>query len=257
MKIYRFRLDDEILHGVLDGETLHPLRGPLFGAHEIEDRAVPLGGVTVLAPVLPSKIVAVGLNYRDHAAERGHPLPDEPLLFIKPSTAVIGPHEMIIYPKMSKRVDYEGELACVIGRQASHLTEADRVEDYILGYTCFNDVTARDLQAKDKQFTRAKSFDTFAAIGPCIVTGLDPSDLAIKTFLNGKLRQSSRTKNLIFPVPFLVRFISNIMTLLPGDVITTGTPAGIGPMHPGDVVDVQIEGIGTLSNQVLRVSESV
>jgi 2-keto-4-pentenoate hydratase/2-oxohepta-3-ene-1,7-dioic acid hydratase in catechol pathway len=257
MKIYRFRLDDEIYHGVLDGEALHPLRGPLFGAHEIENRSVPIGGVTVLAPVLPSKIVAVGLNYRDHAAERGNPLPEEPLLFIKPSTAVIGPHEMIIYPKMSKRVDYEGELACVIGRQASYLTEADRVEDYILGYTCFNDVTARDLQDKDKQFTRAKSFDTFAAIGPCIVTGLDPSDLAIKTFLNGKLRQSSRTKNLIFPVPFLVRFISNIMTLLPGDVITTGTPAGIGPMHPGDGVDIQIEGIGTLSNRVLRVSESV
>jgi 2-keto-4-pentenoate hydratase/2-oxohepta-3-ene-1,7-dioic acid hydratase in catechol pathway len=242
---------------VLVGESLHPIRGSLFGDYTIEDRSIPLGSVAVLAPVLPSKIVAVGLNYRDHAAERGNPLPDEPLLFLKPSTAVIGPHDMIVYPRMSQRIDYEGELACVIGRTAARLTEADRAEDYILGYTCFNDVTARDLQDKDKQFTRAKSFDTFAAIGPCIVTDLDPSDLAVKTFLNGKLRQSSNTRNLIFPVPFLVRFISAIMTLLPGDVITTGTPAGIGPMHPGDAVDVQIEGIGTLSNRVLKVSETL
>ncbi|MGD0783226.1 MAG: fumarylacetoacetate hydrolase family protein [Candidatus Aminicenantales bacterium] len=257
MKIYRFRLDEEISYGVLDGESLHPLRGPLFGDHTVGDRSIPLGRVTVLAPVLPSKIVAVGLNYRDHAAERGNPLPEEPLLFIKPSTAVIGPHEPIIYPAMSKRVDYEGELACVIGRTAARLTGADPVKDYILGYTCFNDVTARDLQDRDKQFTRAKSFDTFAAIGPCIAAGLDPSNLDIKTFLNGKLRQSSNTRNLIFAVPFLVRFISAVMTLLPGDVITTGTPAGIGPMHPGDSVDVQIEGIGTLSNRVLKVSETL
>jgi 2-keto-4-pentenoate hydratase/2-oxohepta-3-ene-1,7-dioic acid hydratase in catechol pathway len=257
MKIFRFSHDDEIQYGVLREENLHPIRGSIFEAFEVEDRAVPLGRVTVLAPVLPSKIVAVGLNYRDHAAERGHPLPAEPLLFLKPSTAVIGPHDMIIYPRMSRRVDYEGELACVIKARASGLSEADRVEDYILGYTCFNDVTARDLQDRDRQFTRAKSFDTFAAIGPCIATDVDPSGVDIKTFLNGKLRQSSNTKNLIFSVPVLLRFISSIMTLLPGDVITTGTPAGIGPMHPGDRVDVQIEGIGTLSNQVLKVSESV
>lgn len=257
MKIYRFRLDDEIHHGVLEGESLHPLSGPLLGDYAVGDRAIPLSRVTVLAPILPSKIVAVGLNYRDHAAERGNPLPEEPLLFIKPSTAVIGPHDMIVYPAMSKRVDYEGELACVIGRKAARLSESDRAEDYILGYTCFNDVTARDLQDKDKQFTRAKSFDTFAAIGPCIAAGLDPSNLDIKTFLNGKLCQSSNTRNLIFPVPFLVRFISNIMTLLPGDVITTGTPAGIGPMHPGDTIDVQIEGIGTLSNRVRKAGETL
>jgi len=257
MKIYRFRRDGEILYGVLQEENLHPIRGSIFGFFEVEDKAVPIGDVTILAPVLPSKVVAVGLNYRDHAAERGHPIPDEPLLFLKPSTAVIGPHDAIVYPRMSKRVDYEGELACVIGRTAARLTESDRVEDYILGYTCFNDVTARDLQDKDKQFTRAKSFDTFAAIGPCIAVGIDPSALDIKTFLNGRLHQSSNTKHLIFPVPGLVRFISQIMTLLPGDVVTTGTPAGIGPMHPGDRVDVQIEGIGTLSNQVLKISESV
>jgi len=171
MKIFRFRLEDEVLHGVLDGEVLHPLSGPLFGDYVIADRSIALSRVTLLAPVLPSKIVAVGLNYRDHAAERGNALPEEPLLFIKPSTAVIGPHDLISYPAMSKRVDYEGELACVIGRTAYRLTEADRAEDYVLGYTCFNDVTARDLQDKDKQFTRAKSFDTFAAIGPCIAVG--------------------------------------------------------------------------------------
>jgi 2-keto-4-pentenoate hydratase/2-oxohepta-3-ene-1,7-dioic acid hydratase in catechol pathway len=156
---------------------------------------------------------------------------------------------------MSKRVDFEGELAVVIRKRASLLADDESVEPYILGYTCFNDVTARDLQDKDKQFTRAKSFDTFAALGPCIVTDLDPSALDIKTYLNGKLHQSSNTRNLIFSVPFLVRFISNIMTLLPGDVITTGTPSGIGPMVPGDAVEIHIEGIGVLANRVLRVRE--
>jgi 2-keto-4-pentenoate hydratase/2-oxohepta-3-ene-1,7-dioic acid hydratase in catechol pathway len=180
-------------------------------------------------------------------------LPEEPLLFLKPSTAVIGPGDMIVYPDASSRVDFEGELAVVIGKRAYRLGNDARVDDFVLGYTCLNDVTARDLQEKDKQFTRAKSFDTFAAVGPCIVTNLDPSRLEIKTFLNGKLRQSSNTRHLIFPVPFLVRFISNIMTLLPGDIISTGTPAGVGPMQPGDRVDIQIEGIGTLSNQVLRI----
>ncbi len=254
MKIFRFRAGQDVHYGVLRDERLHFVRGSIFEDFEVEDRSVALGEVTVLAPVLPSKIVAVGLNYRDHAAERGQALPDEPLLFLKPSTAVIGPHDMIVYPRMSRRVDYEGELACVIKKKVSGLGPEDPVEDFLLGYTAFNDVTARDLQDKDRQFTRAKSFDTFAAIGPCIVAGLDPSNLAVKTFLNGKLRQSSNTKQLIFPVPFLVRFISQVMTLLPGDVITTGTPAGIGPMHPGDRVDVQIEGIGTLSNQVLKIS---
>ena len=154
---------------------------------------------------------------------------------------------------MAKRVDHEGELALVIRKKAHLLTNEADVQGHILGYTCFNDVTARDLQDKDVQFTRAKSFDTFAAIGPCIVTDVDESDLKLKTFLNGKLRQSSSTKNLIFPIPFLVRYISNIMTLIPGDVITTGTPAGIGPMMAGDRVDVQIEGIGTLSNTVMKI----
>jgi 2-keto-4-pentenoate hydratase/2-oxohepta-3-ene-1,7-dioic acid hydratase in catechol pathway len=154
---------------------------------------------------------------------------------------------------MSKRIDYEGELAVIIKKEASQLQESDDVNRYILGYTCFNDVTARDLQDKDIQFTRAKSFDTFASLGPCIATDIDPSHVKLKTFLNGKLRQSGYTKNLIFSVPYLVRFVSQIMTLFPGDVITTGTPAGVGPMKAGDRVDIQIEGIGTLSNTVMKV----
>ena len=196
--------------------------------------------------------MGVGRNYREHSREMGEPVPPEPLLFLKPPTAVIGPNGIIIYPRSSRRVDYEGELAVVIKKEARNLGEADDPGDYILGYTCINDVTARDLQAKDVQFTRSKSFDTFAPLGPCVATGLDHSNLTVKTFLNGRLRQSSSTRQLIFPVPFLVRFISGVMTLCPGDIIATGTPAGIGPMEPGDRVDVQIEGIGTLSNTVMR-----
>ena len=255
MKIYRFAHKGEIAYGVLREENLALVHGSLFGDFVVGPETLPIGEVSLLPPAEPSKIVAVGVNYRDHALERGRSLPEEPLLFLKPPSAVIGPNDIILYPKMSKRVDYEGELALVIKKTAKNLDDRAPVEDHILGYTCFNDVTARDLQDKDVQFTRAKSFDTFAAIGPCLVTGLDPADVKIKTFLNGKLRQSSSTKNLIFPVPFLVRHISRIMTLYPGDVITTGTPAGIGPMQPGDKVDVQIEGIGTLSNTIMKVWE--
>jgi len=255
LKIYRFAHKGEIAYGVLREENLALVHGSLFGDFVVGPETLPIGEVSLLPPAEPSKIVAVGVNYRDHALERGRSLPEEPLLFLKPPSAVIGPNDIILYPKMSKRVDYEGELALVIKKTAKNLDDRAPVEDHILGYTCFNDVTARDLQDKDVQFTRAKSFDTFAAIGPCLVTGLDPADVKIKTFLNGKLRQSSSTKNLIFPVPFLVRHISRIMTLYPGDVITTGTPAGIGPMQPGDKVDVQIEGIGTLSNTIMKVWE--
>lgn len=255
MKIYRFLQAGRPAYGVLQEATLAVIKGSLFGEFAAGPERLPIGEVTLLPPAEPSKIVAVGVNYRDHALERGRGLPEEPLLFLKPPSAVVGPNDIILYPRMSKRVDYEGELALVIKKTARHLGDDEPVGDYILGYTCFNDVTARDLQDKDVQFTRAKSFDTFASIGPCLVTDLDPSDLKIKTFLNGKLKQSSSTRNLIFPVPALVRFISRIMTLVPGDVITTGTPAGIGPMQPGDKVDVQIEGIGTLSNSVMKVWE--
>jgi len=206
--------------------------------------------VRVLPPCQPSKIVAVGLNYRDHAHELNLPEPEEPLIFLKPSSAVIGHEEAIIYPRMSHHVEYEGELGIVIGKLAKGIKAKDAFE-YILGYTCVNDITARDLQKKDGQWTRAKSFDTFAAIGPCLAMGFSPDGLVIRSYLNGQLRQASSTNQLIFSPAFLVGFISQVMTLFPGDVISTGTPAGVGPMQPGDVVDVEIEGIGTLRNKVV------
>ena len=250
MKIFRFERGGKASYGILKEDHLFIVKGTVYGKFELAEKGIPLSEATLRPPVVPTKIVAVGRNYKAHAEELGNVLPVEPLLFLKPPSAVIGPNDFIIYPEMSKQVDYEGELAVVLKKRASGLDEKEPVEDYILGYTCFNDITARDLQTKDVQFTRAKSFDTFASVGPCIVTDLNPSALQIKTFLNGKLRQSSSTGNLIFTIPFLVRFISRIMTLEPGDIISTGTPAGVGPMQPGDRVDVQIEGIGTLSNQV-------
>jgi 2-keto-4-pentenoate hydratase/2-oxohepta-3-ene-1,7-dioic acid hydratase in catechol pathway len=207
--------------------------------------------IRLLSPCLPTKIVALGVNYKSHGEEMSHRIPAEPLIFIKPSTSVIGTEDDIIYPASSDRVDYEGELGVVIKSVARRVTEED-ASDYILGYTCVNDVTARDLQAKDKQWTRSKSFDTFCPIGPCIETELDPNDLALETVLNGEVRQQTRTSQLIFPVTRLVSFISHIMTLLPGDVIATGTPRGIGSMQPGDIVEVKIEGIGTLRNYVVK-----
>jgi 2-keto-4-pentenoate hydratase/2-oxohepta-3-ene-1,7-dioic acid hydratase in catechol pathway len=250
MKIYRFGYGKKIVYGVLKEEKLHPLSGSIFGRFRVEQRGYPISRVDLLPPVEPTKIVGVGRNYRGHSREMGHPVPEEPLLFLKPSSAVLGPNGTIFCPEVSQRVDFEGELAVVIKKKTRGLFEGADVEEYVLGYSCFNDVTARDLQAKDVQFTRAKSFDTFAAIGPCIALGINPSGLRIKTFLNGKLKQSASTRSMIFPVPFLVRYISRIMTLYPGDIITTGTPDGVGPMSPGDRVDIQIEGIGTLSNMV-------
>ena len=253
MKIYRFKQKEKISHGVLKEENLYPVEGSIFRKFRVSKREIPISDVILLPPVMPTKIVAVGANYKNHVREMGRQIPEEPLIFLKPPSSVVGPNDIIIYPKMSKRVDYEGELALVIKKKTRLLKDGDDVEDCILGYTCFNDVTARDLQLKDSQFTRAKSFDTFASVGPCIATDVQPDDLRLKTFLNGKLKQSSSMKNLIFSVPFLVRFISRIMTLEPGDIITTGTPAGVGPMSPGDRVDVQIEGIGTLSNTVMKI----
>lgn len=250
MKIFRFRYRKKILYGVLKEEFLFPVKGSIFRDFTIEGSPIPVAEVTLLPPVEPSKIIGIGRNYHDHAQEFGNPVPAEPMIFLKPPTSVIGPDDTICYPEMSGRVDYEGELAVVIRKKARLLGEEIPLDPYILGYTCFNDVTARDLQTKDVQFTRAKSFDTFAACGPCIVTDLDPSAVQVKTFLNGKLRQSGNTRSLIFSIPYLIRFLSRIMTLTPGDIIATGTPGGVGPMEPGDRVDVQVEGIGTLSNTV-------
>jgi 2-keto-4-pentenoate hydratase/2-oxohepta-3-ene-1,7-dioic acid hydratase in catechol pathway len=211
----------------------------------------PVVPARVLAPVAPSKIVAIGLNYRDHALEMNKPLPAEPLMFIKPSTAVVGPGEPIRLPAGVGRVDHEAELAIVIGRKATRVAR-DQALDYVLGFTCVTDVTARDLQKKDVQYTRAKGFDTFAPMGPCIAVGLDPSALAIEGWLNGQRRQASNTRQLIFGVPEIIAFVSSVMTLLPGDVIATGTPSGVGPLRAGDRFTVKIEGIGELDNPVIE-----
>ena len=212
-----------------------------------------LAGVTLLAPVRPSKIVCVGLNYKDHAGEVGKALPAEPLLFIKPSTAVIGPGEPIRRPPGVGRVDHEAELGIVIGRRA-HRVAAAHAWDYILGLICVNDVTARDLQKRESQYTRCKGFDTFAPIGPCIATGLGPGARAVEGWVNGQRRQASSTKHLIFPIEHLVEFITFVMTLEPGDIIATGTPEGIGPLAAGDSVTIKVEGVGELTNPVIDES---
>jgi 2-keto-4-pentenoate hydratase/2-oxohepta-3-ene-1,7-dioic acid hydratase in catechol pathway len=240
-------------YGILEGEKISVLWGLPYegGLANTTGEVLSLPEVTLLAPCEPTKIIALGLNYRDHAAEFGNPVPDEPLIFMKPGTAVIGPDEVIVYPAMSRRVDYEAELAVVLGRTARHVPE-DKALDYVLGYTCFNDVTARDLQKKDGQFTRAKGFDTFAAIGPWMETEIaDPDQLTVEAYLNGERKQHANTSNMVFGVAALISFISRVMTLLPGDVIATGTPSGVGPMRVGDVVEIRVEHIGSLRNQVV------
>lgn len=249
-KFVRFFREGRWRAGLLTPGGVFRLRGSVFGRWEAEGKALPLSTLRLGPPCRPSKIVAVGVNYRSHAREMGHPLPADPKLFLKPPSSVTGPGGLIRYPAMAGRVDYEAELGVVIGRKTRNVPRDEALE-HVLGYTCFNDVTARDLQKKDGQWTRAKSFDTFAPMGPAIVTGLDPSGLTIRSLLNGKLRQSATTADLIFGVPELVHFISRVMTLLPGDVIATGTPAGIGPMSPGDVIEVRIDGVGTLRNEVV------
>jgi 2-keto-4-pentenoate hydratase/2-oxohepta-3-ene-1,7-dioic acid hydratase in catechol pathway len=247
MKIARFLYQGKEWFGVVEGDHLTVAEGDMFGAFTVTRQGYHLKEVKLLPPTQPSKIVAVGLNYKDHAEEVKSKLPDEPLLFLKPSSAVIGHRDDIIYPPMSQRVDYEGELGVVIGKRAKGVSAAE-ADTYILGYTCFNDVTARDLQQRDKQWTRAKGFDTFAPLGPWIETEIDPLSLTLETFLNGERKQSSHTSNLIFTPRHLVSFVSQIMALYPGDVIATGTPSGIGPMKVGDTVEVVIEGIGSLVN---------
>lgn len=250
MRIARFIVDNCVKYGVVRGGKVVEIKGDVFGHFELlENNCYDISQIKLLAPVAPSKIICVGKNYRDHAAEMGEEVPEEPVLFLKPPTAVIGPDEGIIYPEISERVDYEGELAVIMKSECKNILP-DEVEKHIFGCTCANDVTARDLQKRDGQWTRGKSFDTFCPLGPWIETDSDPRDLKIQTILNGQIRQSSSTSMMITPVHELISYISKVMTLLPGDVIMTGTPAGIGPVCRGDVVEVNIEGIGTLKNHV-------
>ena len=233
-----------------DDTTVTPVLGHPFGPLEPAGPPVAFADVRLLAPVLPSKIIAVGKNYAAHAAEMGGDVPLEPMIFLKPSTSVVGPGDRIDLPPQSERVEHEAELAIVIGRLCSQVPPR-RVDEVILGYTCANDVTARDLQKSDGQWGRAKGFDTFCPLGPWIVTDLDASDLAITGRVNGELRQDARTSDLVFGVESLVAWISQVMTLLPGDIILTGTPAGVGPLVEGDSVSVSISSIGTLTNRVV------
>ena len=243
--IGRFRSGDNIFYGEIEDGRVYPNEGVSTGAFELSE-------LRVLPPSFPSKIVCVGLNYKDHAEELSMEVPETPVLFLKPPSAVIGHGDKIIYPASSSRVDYEAELAVVIGKRCKNMS-AEKAEDVIAGYTCFNDVTARDLQQKDGQWTRAKSFDTFAAFGPYIVSTeeIDIADAKIACRVNGETRQESSTSNLIFDIPYLIEFITEIMTLEVGDVIATGTPPGVGELHRGDTVEVEIQGIGTLRNEVV------
>jgi 2-keto-4-pentenoate hydratase/2-oxohepta-3-ene-1,7-dioic acid hydratase in catechol pathway len=255
MKYLRFLKPDtnQWSWGIIEKDSIiEEFSDSYFNSSEKNGFSLNLSQVKLGSPTLPSKVVAVGLNYRDHIQEFGHQVPDHPILFIKPSTAVLEPGGTILLPQQSNQVDFEGELAVVIKQTAYQITAQD-APNYILGYTCFNDVTARDLQSIDGQWTRAKSFDTFAPIGPWIVSKLNPNRLQILTRVNGTIRQQSNTKHLVFPINELVAYISQVMTLLPGDVIATGTPSGVGPLKPGDRVDVEIEGIGILTNLVRKI----
>ena len=255
MRICRFT-DPETqrpAYGVIEGEEVFRLEGNLSLGNLSLERSEPsirLSDAKLLPPVAPSKIVCVGRNYQEHAAELGNPMPLEPLLFLKAPSTIIGDGNFIELPEISQRVEHEGELGVVIGRRCRRLSTDEDPLSYVLGYTCLNDVTARDLQRKDVQFTRGKSFDTFCPVGPYIVTGLDPSDLLVETRVNGEVRQSGRTRAMAFPVPSLIRYISHVMTLEPGDLIATGTPAGVGPLRVGDVCEVEVEGVGVLRNSV-------
>lgn len=256
MRIARFSAGEEPRYGVVEGdpgaEVLAAVNGdPMHQGIQFTGDRYPLAEVRLLAPMIPrSKVVCVGRNYADHAAELGNDLPAEPLIFLKPNTAVIGPEDGIIYPRQTNDLQFEGELAVVFGRICKDVPRA-RVSEVIYGYTAANDVTARDLQRSDGQWTRAKGFDTFCPLGPWITTDLDVSDVAISTSVSGQVRQSGRTSQLVFDIPALVEYVSSVMTLLPGDVLLTGTPAGVGPLAVGDEVSVTIEGIGTLTNRVI------
>lgn len=250
MRIARFSADGEVGFAVVEGDEIAVIDRHPFGQLSFTGARRRLAEVRLLAPIIPSKVVAIGRNYAEHAREMGSEPPSSPIIFIKPSTAVIGPRDAIQRPGSVGQLDFEGELAIVIGR-LSRDVPAERAPDVVLGYTCANDVTARDQQRADTQFTRAKGYDTFCPLGPWIETDLDPVDLGVTTTLNGEERQRGRTCDLVHSVPEVIAFISAVMTLLPGDVILTGTPAGVGPMVAGDEVSVTVEGVGTLTNSVV------
>lgn len=257
MRIARFKTGADEKWGLIDGSRIVAIKeNPYEEVNwlKLANTSYKLERVKLLAPSRPSKIVAVGLNYRDHAEELKMAIPDEPIIFLKPSTSVIGNGDDILLPQSSSRIDFEAELAVVIGRIAKNVKESE-ADRFVLGYTCGNDVTARDLQQKDGQWTRAKSFDTFNPLGPWVETELDCSNLEIELKLNGETKQKSSTAEMIFKIPELVSFISKIMTLLPGDVIMTGTPPGVGKMEPGGEVVVEIEGIGRLTNVAVKNRE--
>ncbi|MFF0447134.1 fumarylacetoacetate hydrolase family protein [Streptomyces sp. NPDC004609] len=259
MRIARFSIDGNVAFGAVEdagaggpgGLVLDIIKGIPFADFELSGTKVPLDKVRLLPPVLPNKIVAFGRNYAEHAAELGHEAPDEPFAFFKPSTSVIGSGDAIVYPSFSRELHYEAELAVVIGRMCREVPR-ERVKDVILGYTCANDVTARDVQRREKQWARAKGFDTACPLGPWVETDLDPGDLAIQCTVNGEQRQLGRTSQMIHSIEELIVNISEAMTLLPGDVILTGTPAGVGPLNVGDEVAVTVQGIGTLTNKVIK-----
>jgi len=251
MRIVRFvEKGGEGRYGVIEGDDVYAVEGEVFGDLNRGERVGALSELRLLAPCQPTKVVAVGLNYAAHAAESQKEVPAEPILFLKPPSAVIGPGEKIVYPAISQWVDHEAELVAVVGRRARNVAAGEAL-DYLLGYTCGNDVSARDLQRRDGQWARGKGFDTFCPLGPWIVTDLEPGDLAIACRVNGQVRQESRTSHMVFSVAELVAHVTQVMTLEPGDVILTGTPAGIGPLQRGDRVEVEIEGVGVLENRVV------
>ena len=237
-------------YAIVNDDHVQEISGAPWTKWSATGQSLALTSVRLTAPVVPTKIGCIGRNYAAHAAELGNDVPKEPLIFLKPPTSIVGPSEGIVLTKYSQRVEHEGELGVVIGSRCSHLNDREDPLNYVLGYTCVNDVTARDLQKSDVQFTRAKGFDTFCPVGPCIESELSPDDLPVETLVNHEVRQSGRTSLMVFPPAFLVRWISRMMTLEPGDLIATGTPAGVGPLIAGDVVDVRIEGIGVLRNPV-------
>ncbi len=252
MKLCRFEHRGIISTGCLEGDRVRICRGELLVRYELSAATLGAGEIRLLAPMAPGKIIGIGRNYAEHARELGNVPPEaEPLIFLKPPSSILAPGDPIRLPAVSQRVDHEGELGVVIGRVAHNLDQDDDPLRYVFGYSCVNDVTARDLQKRDVQFTRAKGFDTFCPFGPWVETELDPTHLKIETRVNGAIRQSGNTADMLFPVARLIRFLSGIMTLCPGDLIATGTPAGVGPLADGDTVEVEIEGIGILGNPVL------